>query len=137
MKNITDFIIESNFDVNSKVRMGDSATLANFIKSNVENLDGSIKVTGDGIKYNNMLVPGTKLSLGLTAGEYMNIFVKWINDYNEKHNKANEKVTIKKTRKNAGVPRGNYGAAEKMKQRADDRNTSIMKGDYNPSAYER
>lgn len=137
MKNITDFIIESNFDANSKVRMGDSATLAKFLKDEIENLDGTIKVTGDGIKFNNILVPGTKLSLGLTAGEYADIFVNWVNDYNEKHNKANEKVIVKKPRKNAGVPRGNYGAAEKMKKRADDRNTSIMKGEYNPSVYER
>ena len=36
MKNITDFIIESNFDANSKVRMGDSATLAKFLKDEID-----------------------------------------------------------------------------------------------------
>lgn len=138
MKDIKQFLNEAKeYTSDTKVRMGDSAELGNFLKNEIENLDGTIKITGDGIKYNNILVPGTKLSLGLTAGEYADKLVDWINDYNEKRDKANEKVVVKKTRKNAGIPRGNYGAKERMDKRAEDRNNDILNGNWNPSAYEK
>lgn len=90
MKDLKQFINESmKFDGSTKVSMGDSAALSKFIKDEVEDLEGTLKVSGDGIKYDNMLVPGTKLSLGLTADEYVDIFIDWLNNLNDK--KANAK----------------------------------------------
>ena len=127
MKDIIQFLNESKtFDANTKVSMGDSATLLKFLKDDIENLDGTIKVTGDGIKYNNILIPGTKLSARMTAGEYADILVSYINDQNEKQEKSAKKLIVKKPRKNAGVPRGNYGAKEKMDARAEKRNQEII-----------
>ena len=120
MKNLIQFLNEAKtFDANTKVSMGDSAALLKFLKDDIENLDGTIKVTGDGIKYNNILIPGTKLSARMTAGEYADILVSYINDQNEKQEKSAKKLIVKKPRKNAGVPRGNYGAKEKMDARAE------------------
>ena len=126
MKNIIDFINEAKeITSDTKVRMGDSAELISFLKNDIENLDGTIKVTGDGIKYNNILVPGTKLSLGLTAGEYADIFVNWLNEFEDKKSNASQKIKYKRLRKNLGMPRGNYGAAERMAQRERDRNNMV------------
>lgn len=114
MKDLKQFINESiKFDGSSKVSMGDSAALSKFIKDEVENLEGTVKVTGDGIKYDNILIPGTKLSLGLTADEYVDIFIDWLNDYNDKKDKANSKVVVKKSR--AG---NNYRGIDKEKMDA-------------------
>ena len=127
MKNLIQFLNEAKtFDANTKVSMGDSAALLKFLKDDIENLDGTIKVTGDGIKYNNILIPGTKLSTRMTAGEYADILVSYINDQNEKQEKSAKKLIVKKPRKNAGVPRGNYGAKEKMDARAEKRNQEII-----------
>ena len=127
MKNLIQFLNEAKtFDANTKVSMGDSAALLKFLKDDIENLDGTIKVTGDGIKYNNILIPGTKLSARMTAGEYADILVSYINDQNEKQENSSKKLIVKKPRKNAGVPRGNYGAKEKMDARAEKRNQEII-----------
>lgn len=127
MKDIIQFLNESKtFDANTKVSMGDSAALLKFLKDDIENLDGTIKVTGDGIKYNNILIPGTKLSARMTAGEYADILVSYINDQNEKQENSSKKLIVKKPRKNAGIPRGNYGAKEKMDARAEKRNQEII-----------
>lgn len=127
MKDIIQFLNEAKtFDADTKVSMGDSAALLKFLKDDIENLDGTIKVTGDGIKYNNILIPGTKLSARMTAGEYADILVSYINDQNEKQENSSKKLIVKKLRKNAGIPRGNYGAKEKMDARAEKRNQEII-----------
>ena len=97
MKDLKEFLNEGKeFTEDTKVRMGDSAELSMFLKQEIEGLENAtIKVSGDGIKYNNILVPNTKLSLGLTAGEYADRLVDWINEYEGK--KANAKPM--KTRK--------------------------------------
>ena len=123
MKNIIEYLNEAKeITSDTKVRMGDSAELTSFLKNEIENLDGTIKVTGDGIKYNNVLVPRTKLSLGLTAGEYADIFVNWLNEFEDKKSNASQKIKYKRLRKNFGMPRGNYGAAERIAQREKERN---------------
>jgi len=129
MKDITQFLLEAKFDADTKVSIGDSALLQSFLKNDIENLEGNIRVTGDGIKYNNVLVPGTKLSLKLTAGEYEDILIDYINNTDEMKNKANANLVVKKTRKNAGIPRGSYGAKEKMDARAAARNKAVINGD--------
>ena len=126
MKDIIEFLNEAKeFTSDTKVRIGDSAELLAYLKNEIDNVEGSIKVTGDGIKYNNILVPGTKLSLGLTAGEYADIFVDWLNEFEDKKSNASVKTKYKRLNKNIGVPRGNYGAAEKMAQRERERNNMV------------
>lgn len=127
MKNIVDFILEQKFTADSKVRIGDARDLLEFLRSEIENIDPQkITVTGDGIKYNKMLVPDTKLSKGITAGEYADILVNWLNEFNEKIDKASQKVKYRRLRKNLGVPRGNYGAKEKQEERERRRNFEII-----------
>ena len=127
MKKIIDYLLEQKeFNSDTKVRIGDSSELLSYLKNEIENLEGTIKVTGDGIKYDNVLVPNTKLSQGLKAGEYADILVNWLNDFEDKKNNANQKVKYKRLRKNLGVPRGNYGAKERQENRERERNREII-----------
>lgn len=101
MKDIIVFLNEAKtFDENTKVGIGDSSELLSFLKNEIENLDGNIKISGDGIKYNNVLIPNTKLSLRLTAGEYADKLINYINDLNDK--KANAKpIKLRKRKDNS------------------------------------
>lgn len=135
MKDLTDFIYENAIDETTVITMGDSGALATWLKTNIEGLEGTLKVTGDGVKVNNRLVPGTALSKKMTASQIADAIVSFVNA--DADVQASRKVKVKKTRKNAGVPRGNYGAKERMDARAAERNANIVKGYREPDNYDR
>ena len=72
-----------------------------------------------------MLVPNTKLSVKPTARELLEKVLSFVETNDAA---AAKKGKVKRLRKNFGVPRGSYGAKERMDARAADRNQRIMHG---------
>jgi len=138
MQNITDFIFEAMGILNDDdvVKMGDTHLLIKYLKSKLEEAGigepQKLTCNGNCVLYNKSEIPNTKIAQGLTAGELADITIEWIENYLGKRAAADAKGGRHiKLRKNYGEPRGNYGEAERRKEREFARNRAIIGGqDY-------
>ena len=126
MKNITEFILEGQINNDTIIKPWDANTdFLNYLATNL-NIDRSLfSISGDGIKYKRILVPDTKLSTKPTAGELLEKVLSFVETNDAA---ATKKGKVKKLRKNFGVPRGSYGAKERMDARELERNRRISRG---------
>lgn len=132
MRNIVEYInknLNEAFNENTRVFMADSAELEKWLKSEIENFDGKLKVDGEGVKVNNLLVPGTGLGKKPTAGEIADKVVDYLIKKKIVDERSMKNIKYKKLRKNTGVKRGGSTNTkeywDKKRAAANDR---IVKG---------
>ena len=129
MKDLLNIINEvREFNGESKVYGGDIATLTNFLINSGINQD-DFEVTSNGVQdltdAYRKIIPNTKLD-GRKASDILSAVETYFDGKQPVTPVGN--VKIKKQRKNLGVARGSYDAAERAAERAYARNSQAMSG---------